>query len=279
MRRILWSLTIASFGLAGYGSAIAAEYSYSSVVTLCTGTCDSFASLALGSTITGTIEIDTTPGGTFGDADIGNFTFSVFNPALPVSGPVGDPVNDNPLVLDSALGIAASNGTAGTTDGINEINGGQMLIEFLEPPFSSNGAFVVIDLSTGNGQICLFFATAGCIPGATEAVKFEGSFSLVGDSDGDGVLNNADNCTNVANANQVDTNGDGHGNRCDADLNQDCIVNAIDLGLFRLRFFTPDPDADLDGSGSVNAIDLGILKQLFFDVPGPSAGGACTPQN
>ena len=153
-------------------------YDYSGVVTLCTETCASFASLDVGTMITGELEINTTAGGNFGDADIVSFIFALFNPALPVSGPVGDPVNDNPLILDSILGIAASNGTAGTTDAANEINAGQMLLEFLVPPFSSNGAYVVFDLSTGDGQVCLFFTTAGCIPGATEAVRFEGEFTL-----------------------------------------------------------------------------------------------------
>ena len=159
--------------------AQAALYNYTSVVTLCTSTCDSFASLDVGTVISGQIEIDVLPDGTFGDADVGAFTFQVFNPALPVSGPVGDPVNDNPLILDSGLGIAGSNGSSGGTDSAGELASGELLIEFLVPPFSSNGAFVVFDLATGNGQVCLFFSTAGCIPGATEAVRFEGSFSVV----------------------------------------------------------------------------------------------------
>ena len=155
-------------------------YEYNGVVTLCTGTCASFNSLDIGTTIMGTIDIDVALGGdSFGDADIVNFLFSLFNPALPVSGPVGDPVNDNPLIIDSLLGIAASNGTSGITNAADEINGGQMLLEFLVPPFSSNGAFVVFDLATGNGQVCLFFATAGCNPGATQAVAFEGGFTMM----------------------------------------------------------------------------------------------------
>jgi hypothetical protein len=274
MHRRLWSLAIAILGLTGHGVAAAEVYIYNAAVTLCTGTCASFASLDVGTTITGTLDITTTPSGSFGDAQMGPFSFLVFNPALPVSGPVGDPVNDNPLVLDSGLGIAASNGTSGTTNVSNQINGGQMLLEFLVPPFSSNGAFVVIDLATGNGQICLFYATAGCIPGATEAVGFTGSFALVGsDSDGDGVLNNVDNCVNVANADQRDTDNDGIGNACDADLNNDCIVNIVDLGRLRLVFFSADPDADLNGDGVVNFLDLGILSTFFFQPPGPSASG------
>ncbi|MBT8090444.1 MAG: VPLPA-CTERM sorting domain-containing protein [Gammaproteobacteria bacterium] len=179
---MLKKITVAAIvlaGLTGMTAANAALYSYNGVVTLCTGTCASFASLDIGGTLTGTIDIDVAAGGAFGDADIVAFSFQIFNPALPVSGPIGDPVNDNPLILDSGLGIAASNGTTGTTDLSNEINSGQMLLEFLVPPFSSNGAFVVFDLATGNGQVCLFYATAGCIPGATQAVAFEGQFSLV----------------------------------------------------------------------------------------------------
>lgn len=174
---LIFALSISTLMFSG--SALATLYNYSGVVNLCTGTCASFASLDVGSTIGGQIDIDTTANGAFGDADTNFFNFSIINPGLPVSGPVGDPVNDNPLILDSGLGIAASNGSSGTTDAMNELLSGQILLEFLIPPFSSNGAFVVFDLATGNGQVCLFFATAGCIPGATQAVAFDGSFERV----------------------------------------------------------------------------------------------------
>ena len=153
-----------------------ATFTYNATITLCTQTCEDFASYDLGSEIVGTFDIDVGPSSSFGDADMNNFQFSVFNPDLPVSGPVGDPATDNPLILDSALGEIASNGSSGTTDASGALNGGQLLLEFLVPPFNSNGAFIIIDLATGNGQICLFYATAGCIPGATEALKFEGAF-------------------------------------------------------------------------------------------------------
>lgn len=114
------------------------------------------------------------------------------------------------------------------------------------------------------------------------------------DSDGDGVPDGVDNCTNVMNGSQLDTDGDGHGNSCDADLNNDCIVNPIDLGIFRAAFFgsagNPDavppvpptanwnPDSDLNGDGVTNPIDLGAFRSQFFGVPGPSAPGAlCSP--
>ncbi|MEM6641281.1 MAG: thrombospondin type 3 repeat-containing protein [Pseudomonadota bacterium] len=94
----------------------------------------------------------------------------------------------------------------------------------------------------------------------------------VADSDGDGVGDDVDNCTNVSNPDQRDTNGDGFGNICDADLNNDNTVNVVDLGIFRSVFFSSDADADFNGDGTVNVVDLGILRGLFFAPPGPGAG-------
>ena len=92
----------------------------------------------------------------------------------------------------------------------------------------------------------------------------------VPDTDGDGIVDTLDNCVAHANADQRDTNGDGLGNRCDPDLDNDCSVSYPDLGLMRLVFFTSDADADFDGNGSVNYVDLGIMKTFFFEPPGPS---------
>ena len=98
----------------------------------------------------------------------------------------------------------------------------------------------------------------------------------VQDADGDGVTDDIDNCTNVVNADQRDTNGDGFGNVCDADINNDNIINATDLGLFRLAFFSMGPglDADFNGDNVVNAVDLGVLRLSFFTPPGPAAAPA-----
>jgi len=93
------------------------------------------------------------------------------------------------------------------------------------------------------------------------------------DTDLDGLPDDQDNCINTSNADQRDTNGDGYGNSCDADLDNNGIVNFSDLGIMRSLFFSSDPDADLNGDGSVNFGDLGIMKNQFFQTPGPSALG------
>ena len=90
------------------------------------------------------------------------------------------------------------------------------------------------------------------------------------DRDADQISDAVDNCVEVANPEQIDSNSDGFGNVCDADLNGDLVTNVIDLGLLRQRFFTADADADLNGDGVVNVIDLGIMRLRFFTAPGPS---------
>ncbi len=90
------------------------------------------------------------------------------------------------------------------------------------------------------------------------------------DTDADGLLDGFDNCTQAANPNQIDTDGDGFGNYCDPDYNNDGSINFIDLGIMKSVFFSNDANIDMNGDGSVNFIDLGIMKSMFFGSPGPS---------
>lgn len=90
------------------------------------------------------------------------------------------------------------------------------------------------------------------------------------DSDEDSIGDSADNCLAVPNTDQRDTNGDGIGNACDADLNNDCNVDFEDLAEIKAATFGNDPEADFDGDGNVNFADLAIMKSRFFVAPGPS---------
>lgn len=98
------------------------------------------------------------------------------------------------------------------------------------------------------------------------------------DSDADLVRNFLDNCIDVHNTDQRNTNAgvgsdevDLIGNLCDPDFNQDGTVNFSDLADLKAVFFTnTDPDIDLNGDNTVNFNDLAILKSMFFGPPGPS---------
>ena len=90
------------------------------------------------------------------------------------------------------------------------------------------------------------------------------------DSDGDGIPDVQDNCINTANADQRDSNGDGYGNVCDADLNNDGIVNLVDFVVFRNAYLTADADADFNGDGIVNLVDFVTFRNAYLQPPGPS---------
>ena len=111
---------------------------------------------------------------------------------------------------------------------------------------------------------------------------FPCDMSQIGDTDGDTIDDLFDNCTLVPNGpndavppevSQNDSNGDGYGNRCDADFDDSGGVNFADLVIFKALFNSADPDADLNGSGGVNFSDLVIFKTLFNKAPGPT----CAP--
>jgi hypothetical protein len=127
---------------------------------------------------------------------------------------------------------------------------------------------VTVDLSRTIGEYCLStdYESAEC--------------QTVLDLDGDGVFGMEDNCTLVANADQLDTDGDGYGNRCDGDLNNDGNTNTLDLNLYKLAHRTRagdanyNTDADFNGDGVINTLDLNIYKSLHRLPPGPSCCGA-----
>jgi glucose/arabinose dehydrogenase len=105
-------------------------------------------------------------------------------------------------------------------------------------------------------------------------------FKLVADTDDDGVGDDQDNCTLVSNPGQLDTDGDGYGNLCDGDLNNDGSTNTLDLNLYKQAHRTSvgdanyNADADFNGDGQINTLDLNVYKELHRMPPGPSC---CAP--
>ena len=51
---------------------------------------------------------------------------------------------------------------------------------------------------------------------------------LEGDGDGDGVIDDKDNCVSVSNVDQVDTDLDGKGDACDSDMDGDDVPDTIE---------------------------------------------------
>jgi hypothetical protein len=132
----------------------------------------------------------------------------------------------------------------------------------------------------------------------TVAVSFAATFALMAiagsvsagpaaDSDGDGIQDGIDNCTNtpnnVAGKSQLDTNRDGIGNACDADLSGDGLVAIPDFGTWFAAFPSAEgspafnPDADLTGDGLVAIPDFGVWFAQFPSVVPANHGRASAP--
>jgi hypothetical protein len=93
-------------------------------------------------------------------------------------------------------------------------------------------------------------------------------------SDQDGVADQSDNCSEVPNAAQDDTDGDGCGNACDADYDQNGAVGFPDFGIFLQCFGTADELCQhvepIGGGRLVGFPDFGFFSANFSSVPGPS---------
>jgi beta-glucanase (GH16 family) len=143
--------------------------------------------------------------------------------------------------------------------------------------FGGNDILDAIPTSAGgNGQLVTMVVAVISNSGADATFRTDyWTFENLTDTDGDAVLNYLDNCTQQANATQVDSDNDGFGNRCDGDMNNNGSVNGQDTVLFRQQLGQPSTpptynSADLNANGAVNAQDTALYRQLLGQPPGPS---------
>jgi hypothetical protein len=106
------------------------------------------------------------------------------------------------------------------------------------------------------------------------------------DTDGDCVPDSMDDCSEVPDPEQIDADGDGYGNACDADYDNNGAIGASDFNRMRLGFGRAesdplyDPSLDSQGDGIVGASDWNLLRsRIGSQQIGPS-GRACagTPE-
>lgn len=182
---------------------------------------------------------------------------------IPLSGQITDAVTGAPLEADIELaGVAFTGGETNQSGG----------------PFGRYHVFA----PAGNFEMII---TA---PGyLTEAVNVDivtGQALVVDipmfisgpDGDSDGIADSQDNCTTVSNSSQVDTDGDGFGNGCDADTDNNCVINFLDVGAFSNAFLSNDPLHDFNEDGDVNFLDYPTVVDNIFQEPGPSALASCS---
>lgn len=133
----------------------------------------------------------------------------------------------------------------------------------------------------------LGFRKAGVLVAAVACLILGGVWSGVSDAgpqtdaDGDTVLDFQDNCLGTSNSTQTDSAGDGYGNKCDFDYDNNGTVGATDFNTFKGQFGKTsgggagyNADVDSDDNGTIGATDFNGFKGAFGGGPGPSN---CTP--
>jgi hypothetical protein len=98
----------------------------------------------------------------------------------------------------------------------------------------------------------------------------------IDDTDSDLIPDVFDNCSAHANGpasatNQVDTDGDGFGNRCDCDYFQDGFILGDDIADLFANFNGTSALHDTNGDGFVLGDDVATCFGFFNSVPGPGA--------
>jgi hypothetical protein len=118
---------------------------------------------------------------------------------------------------------------------------------------AASGALFAVSSSTG-AATCL----SGSVPYGGGPIHFGVDGGLVfapavpaPDSDTDGIVDSLDNCKLVDNPTQVDSDHDGYGNRCDADLNNNGFTNGADTTLFRQLLGAPPRPSGLACAGTL----------------------------
>jgi hypothetical protein len=127
----------------------------------------------------------------------------------------------------------------------------------LEGPLAGTGGLVVIEMEPSD-------------------VVIDPATDPVPDGDGDGIPDSQDNCLEIANPDQADANGEGFGDACDADYNDDGGVGGSDVAALAAAFGKqpgqPGWNAEMDhnGNGVVDGSDVSFGSSRFGTAPGPS---------
>ncbi len=215
-----------------------------------------------------------------------------FSSRGPVVADVPNPPRIGPDISAPGAGIRAANrgGLAANTNGYSSLSGTSMA----GPHVAGLAALVISANPDLRGEVALIeeiiqqtavpkFTNEGC-GDDTSTSRPNNAYGwgridalaavqlATADTDNDGTADVLDNCTQVSNPSQCDTDGDGYGNHCDADFDDNLVVNSFDLAEMRANFGLTGPsEYDLNCNQIVNSFDLSLLREMFGAAPGPSA--------
>ena len=214
----------------------------------------------------------------FGGSNSSNQTATYYLPT---------PATDGNLTAALVWNLKISGGTAGTFDGTATLY--NVDLELFDVTNASSWVSIGYSRSTADNTENLWLPLVAGRQYALRVTRgtgqndFDWDYALAWhtipvpwvDTDGDGVSDPNDNCTLKANPSQCDSDGDGFGNQCDGDLNNNGFTNTQDYVelLARIGAASPAPTyniADLNCNGYVNTQDYVLFRELVGPPPGPS---------
>lgn len=188
-------------------------------------------------------------------------------------------------VLSAAAGVAAAGvfflplavNASDLVSANYRLRGGHINAGALTAAASTEASPQIGSVGASLGQINVGRWIVGGLDRGT-AGFWAGATSTDEDQDNDSIVDEFDNCTLTFNPLQRDTDGDGCGNYCDGDYNQDGIVGGPDFTIFAYAFGAGTPgnpgfntNADVNGDSIVGGPDYTWFAIQFGDYfPGPS---------
>ncbi|HEX4869994.1 MAG TPA: putative Ig domain-containing protein, partial [Moraxellaceae bacterium] len=188
-----------------------------------------------------------------------NVTVQVSDGTVPVpqSFTIGiTPVNDQPAITSTA--VTADDGAGGYSYDVNasDVDGDTLYYSLVTAPTG-----MTIDAGTGviGWSVPVTLSNPYSVTVRVDdrsngsGLSDTQSFSItVADGDSDTIADYADNCVGVANTSQLDTDGDGAGNACDADDDNDGLPDTVEVANGLNPLDAADAALDLNGDGVSN---------------------------
>jgi extracellular elastinolytic metalloproteinase len=196
-----------------------------------------------------------------GPGDRGGYTYGDFGEIAGSVEAHADSEIWSGTLWDLRRGLIATLGrSAGIARARELVTGSMLLVAGTSPDFlSMRDAILSVDSARGYDDGDLIWSVfaargmgQGAVSGGANGANPLESFLAPGqDLDGDGRAIASDNCPNVANADQLDTDADGVGDACDSDDDNDGVPDAQDS----CRMDRNSDQADVDGDGRGDACD------------------------
>ena len=191
--------------------------------------------------------------------------------------------------ITNTIGGSATYSQTNENDSVNIdiVKTGDYVISVVAQAGATAGSVYAVGIGIDGSQQAVYSVDTIPAPGVEDTLGFYSTEALFVDSDGDDNLDIIDNCPNISNPDQLDTDGDGIGDACESccdlagDFDNNGNVDIADLTVMVDFMFAGGPAApcldegDLDNNCTIDISDLTYrVDFMFAGGPAPDCGCA-----